>query len=74
MADFSKCSEKQKRSLALESIYLLLKTAPRIGPARDGPEGIRYIQISDTLANKMTATIEAYVERGVSYLDETLTD
>lgn len=61
-------TEKDKRRLSLESIYLILQTAPRIGADKDEPEGARCIHITDTLANSMMRTIEAYVEYGFEYL------
>lgn len=64
----TKPTPRDQRRLALESIYLILHEAPRIGADKDEPEGARYIQISDTLANKMLKTIEAYVDQGWEYL------
>lgn len=59
---------RDQRRLALESIYLILSAAPRIGADKDEPEGARYIQISDTLASRMLRTIERYVDQGYEYL------
>jgi hypothetical protein len=43
--------------LGLRDVYFILKTARREGAEKDEPEGARYIQISDTLANLMSLKI-----------------
>lgn len=68
MSGFDRLTDMQKRDMALQSIYLILTTAERVGSDEDIPEGSRTITITDTLASKMIATIEAYVEQGVDYL------
>jgi hypothetical protein len=65
---YDSLSPIEQRRLSLESLYLILSTATRIGTEKDVPEGSRYIQISETLANRMLATIEAYVAEGWEYL------
>jgi hypothetical protein len=45
-----------------EAVVAALRTAPRIGAEKDQPEGARYIQISDTLAQKMADLIEWLIE------------
>lgn len=61
-------SERQKRQISLDSILLILMAAPRLGADKDTPEGVRYIQISETLTDQMIKTIEEYVEKGWIYL------
>lgn len=46
----------------LETIITLLETAPRLGADVDEPEGARYIQISDTLAQSMAAALRLFAE------------
>jgi hypothetical protein len=55
---------RDQRRFALERISRILKEAPRIGADKDEPEGMRYIQISDTLAIEMLKTLEGYVDKG----------
>jgi len=59
---------REQRAMALESLYLILSTAPRNGTDKDEPEGTRYIQLSATVADRMLKTIEAYVDEGWEYL------
>lgn len=59
----SEPTEKQKRYLALESLLVILHSAPKYGP-----EGGRSVKLSEDLTNKMIATIEAYIEEGFEYL------
>jgi hypothetical protein len=68
MKGFENLTPRQKRDLSLQSIYLILMTAERVGSDEDKPEGSRTITITDTLALQMISTIEAYVEHGVDYL------
>jgi len=43
----------------LTDISNILKTAPRLGSdGQDDPEGVRYIQISDTLATNMAMFLD----------------
>ena len=50
------------RMQQLESeLIKLFETAPRIGADEDVPEGVRYIQISDTLARKLLAELQGSV-------------
>lgn len=42
----------------LDETIKLLRTANRIGSEKDDPEGIQYIQISDTLAQHIASEIE----------------
>jgi len=46
------CVERIKWVLAI------LKTADRSGADKDEPEGLRTIEITDTLANEMVAALE----------------
>lgn len=39
-----------------------LRSAPRLGANIDDPEGVRYIVISDTLANQMADALEAHLD------------
>lgn len=41
----------------LQELYKLFKNATRMGESCDVPEGLRYIQISDTLANQIASEI-----------------
>lgn len=47
----------------LEEIAEILRKSIRIGEEIDKPEGVRYIQISDTLAKKIVASIEYKIEK-----------
>lgn len=47
---------------SIEEIIDILKRADRIGQEKDDPEGVRYIQISDTLANKIIKSLEDHLE------------
>lgn len=38
-----------------------LKNAPRQGAVSDEPEGLRYIVMSDTLANKIAEALEEFL-------------
>jgi hypothetical protein len=46
----------------VEEVIEFLKSAKRIGAEKDEPEGARYIQISDTLANQLVEKLEKYLE------------
>lgn len=46
----------------IEEVIEVLKSAKRIGAEKDEPEGVRYIQISDTLANQLVGKLEEYLE------------
>ena len=50
----------------LDSIRLILSSAPRQGSESDFPEGSRYITISDTLALKMIRTINKIIQETVN--------
>lgn len=51
----------------LRTLAVSLKDAERMGQDSDGPEGNRYIQISDTLADKMASKLlEIVKEEGKS--------
>jgi len=53
------CKERLSQALnELELINIILAKSERIGADKDYPEGARYIQISETLVNKMIETIE----------------
>jgi hypothetical protein len=46
----------------IRNVINVLRSAERLGPGGlDDPEGVRYIQISDTLAAKMADDLEAYL-------------
>ena len=51
-------SEIGDRLITLEDIKIALEAAPRIGEEKDEPEGVRYIQVSDTLAKRIVRTLE----------------
>ena len=46
---------------AIQALVDILKNADRLGTDKDEPEGARYIQISDTLANYMITQLEEYL-------------
>jgi hypothetical protein len=46
----------------VEEILNMLKSAPRLGAENDIPEGTRYIQISETLVNKIISDIQEYLD------------
>jgi hypothetical protein len=45
----------------IRDVINVLRSAERIGPGEDNPEGIRYIQISDTLATQLADRLEAHL-------------
>lgn len=45
----------------IRSMIQVLRSAPRLGEATDEPEGVRYIQISETLANLLADRLEAHL-------------
>jgi hypothetical protein len=45
----------------IRDVINVLKLAHRFGPSEDEPEGVRYIQISDTLANELVERLEAHL-------------
>jgi hypothetical protein len=45
----------------IKDVLGILRTAPRFGPAEDNPEGVRYIQISETLATELARRLEAHL-------------
>lgn len=45
----------------IEQILDTLKRAPRFGNDRDEPEGARWIQITDTLANRWAEELRIYL-------------
>ncbi len=47
----------------LEKVLEVLENAPRRGAETDEPEGARYIQISDTLANELSASVKIGIKR-----------
>jgi len=62
-------------TITFHNVLDILEKAPRLGSDKDEPEGTRYIIISDTLAKKMIAALEAYeadqeVERRISGLEK----
>jgi hypothetical protein len=42
----------------IADIILILENALRMGAEIDDPEGVRYIQLSDTLAQKIISTLK----------------
>ncbi len=46
----------------IENMIAILQLAERIGAETDTPEGARYIQISDTLANQLTKDLQAWLD------------
>ena len=45
--------ETEKLNRIMVRLISLFKNAQRIGNSEDNPEGTRYIQMSDTLANEL---------------------
>ena len=45
----------------LNDILETLRNAERMGQSKDEPEGVRYIQISDTLANELADRLEDHI-------------
>lgn len=45
----------------LNKILHVLQAAPRQGDNQDEPEGVRYIQISDTLANELVTELRNHL-------------
>ena len=45
----------------IEKLISLLETAGRMGAETDDPEGTRYIQISDTLANQLSGELRRFL-------------
>lgn len=41
------------------AVALPLRRAQRLGAVEDVPEGVRWIQLSDTLANRLAAELES---------------
>ena len=50
----------------IEDLICKLETAPRMGADRDRPEGVRYIQLSDTLTRQIINVLKNY-RREVNY-------
>jgi len=50
-------------SAAAIQVANALDNAPRMGAEKDEPEGSRYIQISDTLAKQLSATLRADAQK-----------
>jgi uncharacterized protein with von Willebrand factor type A (vWA) domain len=48
----------------IDKLIEMLETEPRIGAETDKPEGVRYIQISDTLANILTKELRQCLKLG----------
>ena len=46
----------------IKDVIEVLRSAPRFGPDKDEPEGVRYIQISDTLAIQLADRLEAHLD------------
>ena len=44
----------------IDELIKLFRDAPRIGESEDTPEGVRYIQISDTLAQKIVHELRGF--------------
>jgi hypothetical protein len=49
----------KQRLFTVEEVAEIIRSATRIGPALDTPEGSRYIIISDTLAGQMVESLDA---------------
>ena len=45
----------------IKDVLGVLRTATRIGADTDDPEGVRYIQISETLATELANRLEAHL-------------
>jgi hypothetical protein len=43
--------------LLLRQIARELEAAPRMGAEKDDPEGVRFVQMSDTVANEIARTL-----------------
>lgn len=48
---------------AIEIVIHVLRSTQRFGRRVDDPEGVRYIQISDTLANEMASGLEQLLNK-----------
>jgi len=48
-------------TITLDIVYYTLKSAKRLGSDKDNPEGTRYIQLSETLTNKITNTLKQVI-------------
>lgn len=58
MNEQEQVSELVKCWAVLDETIKLLRSAPRIGQEQDSPEGVRNIQISDTLARYIADELE----------------
>lgn len=58
----------------LASVALIFERAHRIGSDVDQPEGARYIQISDTLASRVSGQVRELLARADSHLDHMTTE
>ena len=56
--------------LRLRSIARSLDGAPRMGADQDSPEGLRYIQLSDTLAKEIAKTLYGASKESEALLPE----
>lgn len=54
----------------INDITQILKNAPRMGAEKDEPEGTRFIQISDSLANKIAQELESWIDGSTWELPE----
>ena len=45
----------------IRDVINVLRSAERLGASEDNPEGVRYIQISDTLATQLADRLEAHL-------------
>ena len=54
----------------LTEIKDILERADRIGQPTDEPEGVRYIQISDTLTNEIINSLEDIISKSGLYGDK----
>lgn len=58
----------------LASVALIFERAHRLGSDVDQPEGARFIQISDTLANRVSCQVRELLSRADSHLDHMATE
>ncbi|MBI2758776.1 MAG: hypothetical protein HYX49_08870 [Chloroflexi bacterium] len=54
----------------ISDVAQILRNAPRMGAEKDEPEGTRFIQISDSLAEKIAQELESWIDGSTWELPE----
>lgn len=54
----------------MKDVVQVLKTAPRMGAEKDEPEGSRFIQLSETLVDKIVQELESWIVPAIWVLPE----